>query len=67
MLAFIAEHDLFTPEEEALLRANSGPRFPEAARRLAAAKERRLREEARPERRERSSRTEADGAHGDRR
>ena len=67
VLAFIAEHDLFTPEEEALLRANSGPRFPEAARRLAAAKERDLREEARPERRERSSRPEADGARGDRR
>lgn len=67
VLAFIAEHDLFTPEEEALLRANSGPRFPEAARRLAAAKERRLREEARPQRPERASRAEAGGARGDRR
>ena len=46
VLAFAAEHDLFTREELAELRAASGTAFPDAARRLASAKERHLRASA---------------------
>ncbi len=46
VLAFAAEHDLFTREELAELRAASGTAFPDAARRLASGKERHLRASA---------------------